>query len=108
VVSGLVLNFVADQAQAMAEMARVSASGETFAAYVWDYAGKMELMRHFWDAADRTGSCGGAIGRRPAFPLVPARSPVVPILRARIRGGRAGTGSSNTPTPNAPASTPRV
>lgn len=50
VVSGLVLNFVSDQRAALAEMARVSASGGIIAAYVWDYAGKMELMRVFWDA----------------------------------------------------------
>jgi hypothetical protein len=29
----------------------VATKGATFGAYVWDYAGKMELMRHFWDAA---------------------------------------------------------
>jgi len=51
VVSGLVLNFVPDQRAALAEMARVTAKGGTIAAYVWDYAGKMELMRYFWDAA---------------------------------------------------------
>lgn len=51
VVSGLVLNFVPDQRAALAEMARVAAEGGTIAAYVWDYAGKMELMRYFWDAA---------------------------------------------------------
>ncbi len=51
VVSGLVLNFIPDQRAALAEMARVTSSGGTVAAYVWDYAGKMELMRHFWDAA---------------------------------------------------------
>lgn len=51
VVSGLVLNFVPDQPVALAEMARVAVNGGTIAAYVWDYAGKMELMRHFWDAA---------------------------------------------------------
>jgi hypothetical protein len=32
-------------------MARVARPGGTVAAYVWDYAGKMELMRYFWDAA---------------------------------------------------------
>ena len=32
-------------------MARVTGKGGTIAAYVWDYAGKMELMRYFWDAA---------------------------------------------------------
>ncbi len=51
VVSGLVLNFVADQRAALAEMARVTVSGGTIGAYVWDYGGKMELMRYFWDAA---------------------------------------------------------
>jgi len=51
VVSGLVLNFVPDQARAAAEMTRVARPGGTVAAYVWDYAGRMELMRHFWDAA---------------------------------------------------------
>jgi SAM-dependent methyltransferase len=51
VVSGLVLNFVPDQAAALAEMARVTSTGGIIAAYVWDYAEKMELMRYFWDAA---------------------------------------------------------
>jgi SAM-dependent methyltransferase len=51
VVSGLVLNFVPDQRAALAEMTRVTVRGGTIAAYVWDYAGKMELMRFFWDAA---------------------------------------------------------
>jgi len=51
VVSGLVLNFVPDQRGALAEMARVTGNGGTIGAYVWDYAGKMELMRFFWDAA---------------------------------------------------------
>lgn len=51
VVSGLVLNFVVDPLAALAEMSRVAVPGGTVAAYVWDYADKMELMRVFWDAA---------------------------------------------------------
>ena len=51
VVSGLVLNFVPRAELAIAEMARVTRSGGTVAAYVWDYAEGMRLMRHFWDAA---------------------------------------------------------
>ncbi len=51
VVSGLVLNFVDQPAAALAEMSRVAVPGATVAAYVWDYAGRMELMRHFWDTA---------------------------------------------------------
>jgi SAM-dependent methyltransferase len=51
VVSGLVLNFVPDPALAAREMTRVARPGGRVAAYVWDYAGRMELIRHFWDAA---------------------------------------------------------
>ena len=50
-VSGLVLNFVPDQPRALREMMRVVRSGGTVALYVWDYAGEMQLMRRFWDAA---------------------------------------------------------
>jgi SAM-dependent methyltransferase len=51
VVSGLVLNFIADLSAGMAEMARATRPGGTVAAYVWDYAGQMQLVRTFFDAA---------------------------------------------------------
>ncbi len=51
VASGLVLNFVPRPEPAVAEMARVTRPGGTVAAYVWDYAEGMRLIRHFWDAA---------------------------------------------------------
>jgi len=51
VVSGLMLNFVPDPHAAMLEMARVTATDGAVAAYVWDYAGGMEAIRMFWDAA---------------------------------------------------------
>jgi SAM-dependent methyltransferase len=51
VVSGLVLNFVPDPLDALAEMARVAVRGGAIAGYVWDYGGTMELMSQFWDAA---------------------------------------------------------
>lgn len=50
-VAGLVINFVPDMAKAAAEMVRVTRPGGTAAAYVWDYAGEMQMMRRFWDAA---------------------------------------------------------
>ena len=68
VVSGLVLNFVpADEhAAALAEMRRAARPGGTVAAYVWDYAGEMQLMRHFWDAAAELDPTAAALdeGRR--------------------------------------------
>ena len=69
VVSGLVLNFVPDQRAALAEMARVSTSGGTIGAYVWDYAGKMELMRDFWDAAVELDPDAARMDEGIRFPL---------------------------------------
>jgi SAM-dependent methyltransferase len=51
VVTGLVLNFVPQPDRMVAEMARVTRPGGVVAVYVWDYAGQMQLMRHFWEAA---------------------------------------------------------
>jgi SAM-dependent methyltransferase len=68
-VSGLVLNFVPDQRAALAEMARVTGKGGTIAAYVWDYAGKMELMRYFWDAAVELDPGAAKLDEGPRFPL---------------------------------------
>ncbi len=51
VVSGLVLNFVADQPAAAREMRRVLGPGGRVGCYVWDYAGGMQMLRHFWDVA---------------------------------------------------------
>lgn len=51
VVSGLVLNFLPQPDRAVSEMTRVVKAGGIVASYVWDYAGKMQLMRHFWNAA---------------------------------------------------------
>ncbi len=50
-VSGLMLNFVPAPTRAVAEMRRVVRPGGVVGAYVWDYAGEMELMRIFWGAA---------------------------------------------------------
>src|SRR5690606_8890831 len=41
-VSGLVLNFVAQPAQMVAEMGRAVHPGGVVALYVWDYGGKMQ------------------------------------------------------------------
>ena len=51
VVSGLVLNFIPQPERAVAEMMRVTRSGGVVAVYVWDYAERMQMIRHFFDAA---------------------------------------------------------
>ncbi|MDX3004280.1 class I SAM-dependent methyltransferase [Kribbella solani] len=47
VVAGLVLNFIPERVDALR---RMRAIGGTVAAYVWDYADGMQLMRYFFDA----------------------------------------------------------
>jgi SAM-dependent methyltransferase len=68
-VSGLALNFVAQPDAAVAEMARVTRDGGIVAAYVWDYAGRMELMRLFWDAAAALDPRAVALDEGRRFPL---------------------------------------
>ncbi len=69
VVSGLVLNFVPDAGRAVSEMARVARPGGLLAAYVWDYADQMEMMRHFWDAAIALDPAAAAFDEGRRFPL---------------------------------------
>jgi SAM-dependent methyltransferase len=69
VVSGLVLNFVAEPALAVAEMARVARPGGAVALYVWDYAGEMQLMRHFWDAAAALNPAARELDEGQRFPI---------------------------------------
>jgi SAM-dependent methyltransferase len=68
-VSGLVLNFVADSRAMAHEMVRVTRPGGRVAAYVWDYAGAMQMMRHFWDAAIAVSPDDAALDQGERFPL---------------------------------------
>jgi SAM-dependent methyltransferase len=68
-VSGLVLNFLPDPDAAVAEAVRAVRPGGTVAAYVWDYADGMELLRHFWEAAVEVDPASAALDERTRFPL---------------------------------------
>jgi SAM-dependent methyltransferase len=68
-VSGLVLNFLPDQPRALREMMRVVRPGGTVALYVWDYAGEMQLMRHFWDAAAALDPEAAGLDEGVRFPI---------------------------------------
>jgi SAM-dependent methyltransferase len=85
-VSGLVLNFVPDGHAALNEMARVTVAGGTIAAYVWDYAGKMELMRHFWDAAVELDPDAARLDEGTRFPVCRPEALTELFASAALRG----------------------
>lgn len=68
-VSGLVLNFVPDHQSMIGEMVRVTKPGGVVAVYVWDYAGGMEMMRLFWDAAVAASPNDALLDEATRFPL---------------------------------------
>lgn len=68
-VGGLMLNFVPDPEAALLEMARVTTSDGAVGVYVWDYAGRMELMRAFWDAAAALDASATRLDEGRLFPI---------------------------------------
>jgi SAM-dependent methyltransferase len=78
VVSGLVLNFLPDPADAIAAMrARLRPEG-VVAAYVWDYGPGFELLHHFWDEAVAADPNAVRFDEARRFPL--CRPPALAAL----------------------------
>ena len=69
VVSALVLNFIPDLAAALAEIHRVVGRGGVASAYVWDYAGQMQFLRFFWDAAFEIDPSSAALDEGKKFTI---------------------------------------
>lgn len=80
VVSGLVVNFLPDPVPAVAAMARAAAGG-TVAAYVWDYAGGMGLLHHFWTAAVAVDATAAGLDEALRFPDA-AAGPLAELWRS--------------------------
>jgi SAM-dependent methyltransferase len=68
-VAGLVINFVPDQSKAVAEMTRATRFGGVVAGYVWDYAGEMQMMRRFWNAAVALDTAAIPLDEGRRFPI---------------------------------------
>lgn len=69
VASSLVLNFLADPVAALVEMRALAAPGGTVAACVWDYAGEMQFLRRFWDAAVELDPAARELDEGERFPI---------------------------------------
>ena len=84
-VSALVLNFVPRPLVAVSEMARVLRPGAIAAAYVWDYADKMELIRYFFDSAIALDPAVRELDVGPRFPLCRPEPLAVLFAEAGLR-----------------------
>ena len=67
-VSGLVLNFIPEPEKALTEMQRATNKNGTVAVYIWDYAGTMEFLNHFWDAVVELNPSASALHEGHRFP----------------------------------------
>jgi len=68
-VSGLALNLVPDPVAALGEMIRVTRSDGIVAAYVWDFAGGMQMLRYLWDSATNLDPMAHDLDHGSCFPL---------------------------------------
>ncbi len=85
VVSGLVLNFIPDQPAALAEMVRVTVRGGLIGAYLWDYAGQMELIRLFWEAVVDLNPGDAWLDEGTRFPVCRPEALAALFSRAGLR-----------------------
>src|SRR5262245_11433511 len=69
VTSAFALNFFPDPDAAIEEMRRITATDGLVSACVWDYAGRMEFLRHFWDAAAAADPEASELDEGRRFPI---------------------------------------
>jgi SAM-dependent methyltransferase len=65
----LALNFFPDAAAGVREMRSRTAARGVVSVCVWDYAGRMELLRYFWDAAAAVDPAARALDEGRRFPV---------------------------------------
>ncbi len=81
VTSLLALNFLPDARAAVDEMRSLTASQGAVSACVWDYGGRMEFLRCFWDAATAVDSTARELDEGTRFPLC-SRDALADLFRA--------------------------
>ena len=69
VTSLLALNFFPDAEAAVREMRSLTAARGTVSACVWDYRGRMEFLRRFWDAAVALDARARPLDEGERFPI---------------------------------------
>ena len=95
-VAGLVINFIPDQTKAVTEMTRVTRPRGVVGAYVWDYAGEMQMIRHFWDAAVALDANVASLDEGRRFPVCHPE-PLADLFQ-KVGLGEVKTRSIDVPT----------
>ena len=90
IVSGLVLNFVANPGLAITRMTQRLRRGGMIAAYVWDYADGMEFLRRFWNEAVALDSAAAGFDEGRRFPLCQPEALRALFLGASLRNVTVG------------------
>lgn len=69
VTSAFVLNFLPAPEAAIEEMRRIAARGGLISACVWDYPGRMDFLRLFWECASELDPSARGVDERFRFPI---------------------------------------
>jgi SAM-dependent methyltransferase len=69
ITSALALNFFPEPEAAVGEMRRVAAPDGLVSACVWDYSGRMEFLRRFWDSAAAVDPHAAGLDEGRRFPI---------------------------------------
>jgi len=85
ITSLLALNFFPDADAALREMRSHAVPGGIVSACVWDYRGKMELLRYFWDAA---AAMDASLDEGSRFPICRPDALTELFLTGGLRGVR--------------------
>lgn len=69
IASGLALNFISDPSIALRAMRRALQPDGILAFYVWDYGGRMEMLRYFWDSVAALDPGAHSLDEGLRFPM---------------------------------------
>jgi SAM-dependent methyltransferase len=95
VASLLALNFFPRPESAIEEMRRISAVNGLVSACVWDYAGRMEFLRIFWDCVEAEDPSASELDEGRRFPICQPDA----LESLFINGGLAGVVSDSIEVP---------
>lgn len=80
----------------LAEMARALRPGGVAGLYVWDYAGEIQLLRHFWNAAVALDGAAQTLDEGVRFPLCQPKALAEAVQAAGF--ARVSTWAIDAPT----------